>query len=312
MPQQFLGSASPFIRFLFLLFLALLSFLVLSIAGTLIAIPLFGVSLTDLGTLPQNLNNPDAIRLLKYLQFVQSFSLFLIPALLFLLIVRDDGLRSLRLKKFPGMFQILLVVMLMMALVPLNNLLAEWNSNIHLPDFLGNVENWIRNMEEKATRLTEAFLRMDNFGSFLFNLVLIAVLPAIGEELMFRGAIQPLMQSWTRNVHAGIWITAFLFSFFHFQFLGFLPRLLLGAIFGYLFSWSRSLWLPVLAHFVNNGMAVTFYYVVGQQEVENSVDKIGTAETGAYALLGGIVVSGILFVLYRHLKSHDGSTRSYS
>jgi len=139
-----------------------------------------------------------------------------------------------------------------------NSVLIEWNYNITFP---GSLDKWIRETEETAAAFTKFLTNFSSFGEFLFGLLVIAVLPAIGEELAFRGMIQPAVQRLTGNIHVAIWITAAFFSAFHLQFLGFMPRLMLGAFFGYLMVWSGNLWLPILAHFANNAIGVTFIYV---------------------------------------------------
>lgn len=299
MARRFLEDTSPFVQLLFLAFLSLLVFLVVSIAATLLAIPFFGIDVSRMNDLAGNLEDPLSLRFLKYMQFVQSLSLFLVPAFLFLMLTRGNVSRFLGLEISPKWFPFFLVVLIMIFLVPVNNVLAGWNGKMHLPAQLAKLEELMRTMEERASDLTVAFLRMDHFGAYLVNIILIALLPAVGEEMMFRGAIQPVMIRWTRNVHAGIWISAFLFSFFHFQFFGLLPRWLLGIVFGYLFYWSKTLWFPMLAHFINNGLAVTVYYIYGARVVEEKVDTIGTSETGIYAIVAVGVTGFLLFLFYR-------------
>ena len=139
-----------------------------------------------------------------------------------------------------------------------NSVLIEWNYNITFP---GSMDKWIRETEETAAAFTKFLTSFSSFGEFLLGLLVIAVLPAIGEELAFRGMIQPAVQRLTGNIHVAIWVTAAFFSAFHLQFLGFMPRLMLGAFFGYLMVWSGNLWLPIIAHFANNAIGVTFIYV---------------------------------------------------
>jgi len=139
-----------------------------------------------------------------------------------------------------------------------DSVVIEWNSNLTFP---GELDKAIREREELATAVTKFLTRFTGFGDFLLGFVLIAVLPAIGEELAFRGMLQPALNRLTGNAHAAIWITAAIFSAFHFQFLGFMPRMLLGAMFGYMMHWSGNLWIPVIAHFVNNGASVILIYL---------------------------------------------------
>ena len=134
-------------------------------------------------------------------------------------------------------------------------LFSNWlNSILPLPDSLITLEN-------NQNWLVGEVLRMENAGEFVVALLVAAVAPAVGEELLFRGVLQPRIQQATASVHLGIWITAALFSAIHLQFVGFLPRMLLGGLLGYLLLWSGTLWLPIIAHFVFNGIQIVGAYL---------------------------------------------------
>lgn len=120
-------------------------------------------------------------------------------------------------------------------------------------------------MEESASKLVQALLVMDTPGEFLLNLLVVAVLPAFGEELIFRGIVQRELERVSRRPILAIWVSAAFFSAIHFQFAGFLPRLMLGAVLGYSFYWSRNLWVPILAHFFFNGIQVAAQYFFADQ-----------------------------------------------
>jgi membrane protease YdiL (CAAX protease family) len=119
--------------------------------------------------------------------------------------------------------------------------------------------------EAQMAEMTKQLLVMKSIPVLLINLLMLAIIPAVGEEFIFRGCLQKIFGRWIGNYHIAIWITAIIFSGIHFQFYGFMPRMLLGALFGYLLVWSGSLWLPILAHFMNNGVAVVTAYVFQQQ-----------------------------------------------
>jgi hypothetical protein len=132
---------------------------------------------------------------------------------------------------------------------------------------------------------------------------MIAILPALGEELLFRGLIQHLISRWFRNSHVAIFGTAFLFSFIHFQFFGFVPRFLLGLYFGYLLFWSGSLWLPIVAHLINNGLAVFYYHYAGNSEAFTTIDNIGISDSSHYMLYVSIFLTTvILAIIYMREK----------
>ena len=165
------------------------------------------------------------------------------------------------------------------------------------------LEQWMRDSEENAKVLTESLLKMDSFGLLLSNMIVIAILPAIGEELFFRGTIQQLIQRSSKNPHIAIWVTAFLFSALHMQFLGFIPRMLLGALFGYLFYWSGNLWLPIIGHFINNGFAVMATYMIQQNKIGNQIETVGALEGQTTLAVGsGLIVCGMLYTYYKQTQ----------
>ena len=139
---------------------------------------------------------------------------------------------------------------------------------------------------------------MDTTGDFAFNLIMIGLLPAIGEELVFRGVVQKIFHQWSRNIHIAIWTTAFVFSAMHMQFYGFLPRMVLGGMLGYMLAWSGSLWLPIFAHFVNNAGAVVFMYLFQKGVTDIDPDKVGT-ESDWMEVIVSVVLSILLFELLR-------------
>ena len=306
-------------KLLFLIFVMLTSFFILSFLGVLLAIPLFHTSLSGILAITSEPPGAENVALLKYLQLVQSLSLFVLPPLLFVLLEKTSISRYFGFDRRVKAGLYVSTFFLAVALVPVNNFLSEWNQGIHFPESLSALENMLRNLEKSADQLTQAFLVMPSWGAYLYNLLLIAVLAAVGEEMTFRGVIQPLFIRWIRSPHAGIFITGAVFSFFHFQFFGFFPRWLLGILFGYLFYWSRTLWVPIMAHFFNNALAVTAYFFAGSAGVEEKYDKIGVVTRGGVdevqhstigmgivpLILGILTVILIMYSFYRNRKYPD-------
>ena len=157
----------------------------------------------------------------------------------------------------------------------------------------------MKNAEEEAKLLTEAFLKMENMGDLFINLFIVGFLAAFAEELMFRGVIQRLLSDWIKNKHLAIWIAALIFSAFHFQFYGFIPRMVLGALLGYLFMWSGSLWLPILAHFINNATAVIVQYLIVKGNISADIEKIGENNELTFLIPSVFIVLILLFYLKR-------------
>jgi len=176
-----------------------------------------------------------------------------------------------------------------------NSIIIEWNAEL---DFSGPFWSWAREREELAETFTRFLTTFHSPGEFVILFFIIAILPAIGEEFCFRGWLQPALQKATGNAHVAIWISAFLFSAIHFQFFGFVPRMLLGAMFGYMMYWSNSLWVPVVAHFTNNGFMVIFMYLHQLKIVEFDAES-----TEALPLVYVIPIAILFIFLMMFLKN---------
>ena len=242
---------------------------------------------------------------LKWLQCVQTLSLFLLPALLCAW-VWDDKHRPFRWLRMDGMISwrvVGLAALVMVCAIPGINLLADLNNRIVLPECLSSLEQFFRQMEEEAALLTERFMQADNVWVMMINMGLMAVLPALAEEMSFRGVLQQLLGG---RRHVAIWLTAVIFSAIHMQFYGFVPRMLMGALFGYVFVWTGSLWVPIVMHFVNNGMAVLVYYILSSKGVAmdtNYADTLGAGTTWWLGVISLLTVGILLRVLYLRITS---------
>jgi len=295
------STAHPFSKIIFSLFIILVSFLLTFIIGFLIAIPIFQINISNLTNVLSNYNDPNNLSFLKYLQTIQAIGLFIVPAFIIAYIFNSNSYKYLKFNSV-SIRPLTLTIIILLASIPLINSLNVLNEGMHLPNWLSGIENWMKEKEMSAQALTEAFLRMDSMGDLLFNIVMIGVLPAIGEELIFRGVFQRLFAEWTKNIHWGIIIAAILFSAMHMQFYGFLPRLMLGILLGYLFYWSGSIWIPILGHFVNNATAVIVYYFYAD-EMSKEVENFGAAEgTFIYLIVGLTLVIPLLYLFYKDHK----------
>ena len=282
-------SATTKMHLVYLLLLLILSFVVFNFIGML------GVVV---GGMPNmlDLTAGNTIAVLKWMQLCSSIGLFIVPPLLFAYFTNHKLGWTIVNRQ-----QLLLAITFMLLILPFINGLAVWNENLYLPSFLSSFESWIRQAEAEAIRMTKAFLVMDAPLDLLINILIIAVIPALGEELLFRGVIQQLFLKWNGKVHLSVWLTAFFFSAVHMQFLGFFPRLVLGAVLGYMLVWSGSLWLPIIAHFTNNAFAVVVTYFIGIDKVNPSVESIGS-EGGSIVLISGL---GGLLLLYLMKEMSD-------
>ncbi|RXK49822.1 CPBP family intramembrane glutamic endopeptidase [Aquirufa rosea] len=180
--------------------------------------------------------------------------------------------------------------------IPLMEFIIEWNQSIILPPGYEALETWMRASEDNMARLTKFLLNFETPMDFVTALAVIAGMAAIGEELFFRGALQNLFERHLGNAHAAIWLSAAIFSFIHFQFYGFIPRMILGAFFGYLYVWFRNIWLPILAHFFNNAWTLTLSYLHQEKVIDLDPEQVGEVIP-----FWSSVVSLIFFIYYIRL-----------
>lgn len=195
----------------------------------------------------------DAVR---WFQLFSSVFSFLMPALLIAWLCGSSLKRYLYIKKTPFLQTWILLLLSIILITPFISLTGYFNKMLQLPAFLEPVQRWMEMQESNAEILTLRMLQSDSILTMLSNLAVIALGAAVCEEFLFRGALFRITGRLFSNPHIVVWSCAFLFSAIHVQFFGFLPRMLLGAYFGYLLVWSKNIWLPVIAHFFNNAMAV--------------------------------------------------------
>jgi len=217
---------------------------------------------------------------LRETQFLSQLGMFIFPALLAAYLFSDNYKDYLYLNTpFNGSI-VFWTILSMIFISPFLNLITQLNQQMILPDFLKGMEDYIKSMEEYLMKATEAMLRTKNMQTILFNILIVAVFAAIGEEFIFRGALQRIFGQVIRNKHIVIWSVAFIFSFIHFQFYGFVPRFLLGAYFGYLLDFSKNLWIPILAHFTNNFIGVMLYTIYQDDSKQmDAMDNLGNGST---------------------------------
>jgi membrane protease YdiL (CAAX protease family) len=250
-----------------------------------------------------NFDNPNTVFFLKILQAISVILIFILPAVLIAVFWTRPKFSYLGLNNKPHSKTLLLAGLGILCAMPVINWLAEMNQHMHLPEAFAGVEEWMKRSEDKATELTEAFTKGTSVGTLIINLFVIAFMAALSEEIFFRGILQKVAIECFRNKHVGIWFGAIIFSAFHMQFFGFFPRMLMGAYLGYLFLWSGSLWPGILAHFMNNGMAVFLIWLANRGVISVEADKLGIRESEMIYVIAsaGMVIISLLLV-YRTEK----------
>lgn len=181
----------------------------------------------------------------------------------------------------------------------LNAYFIEWNANVKFPEFMSGFEEWARETEDQLAESTERFTSFNNFGQFLFGFLVIAILPGIGEEFLFRGLLQNSLHKWSKNAHVAIWVSAFIFAAIHLQFYGLVPRMMLGAVFGYLYLWSGNIWYPIISHIANNGIAVIAVYYAQLNESAPNLDDTNSFPVGLQ-IGGSLIFIAAMFLFRNH------------
>lgn len=283
--RAILSDRTPYRKFLILVGLTLIFAVLFTGIGAGLAKSLYGIDLMNDASAYDKGTHPGIVGALRLLQCFAAMGTFIVPAFLAAFLFSPNVLPYLGLDKKITAPVAGLVFLLLLISIPFINWLSFINQGLQLPASLKSVEEWMKASEEQALRITRLLLGAATVTDLLSNLFVIALLPAIGEELFFRGMVQKQFEALTRHRTAAILLTALLFSALHMQFFGFLPRFLLGVLLGFLYAWSGSLWLPVLAHFVNNAGVVVLSWVIARNNSGVNPDMIGL-EPGQEMLLG--------------------------
>lgn len=220
---------------------------------------LFGVDGLEVATLKE-FGTRDQLYAARYVQALSSIGAFVFASVAQLAIMGEPLVDGMGLKNKVPARMLLLGAILVFIMQPAISYFATWNLSWHLPASMADLESSLRALHEQAVKTQFEFVKNQTFIDFLFNLLFMAALPAFAEELFFRRVGIQIIFSFTRNAHVSIVISALLFALIHGQFFYLVPLFLFGIVLGYLALWSRSLWLPVLAHFVNNALTVTLTY----------------------------------------------------
>lgn len=231
---------------------------------------------------------------MKWLQLIQTVFTFVLPAFLLAHFV-GQGVTYLKFTLIRSPFIWFAVILLMPLALPAVNWLKSLNDLVVLPHFMSGVELWMQQMENQSEVLTDKFLSVSSYSGLALNLLVMAAIPALGEELFFRGILQTVLGE-KLNRHLAVWITAFIFSAIHLQFYGFLPRFLLGAALGYLFLFSGSIWASIVAHFINNALAVLLFFLTFNGYLTFDMDALGTQNTW---WLGFLSLTLVCLLFYR-------------
>ena len=293
---------NPFLQLLLLLFYAVTGGLVFGVLAIVIVLLMYGFGIV--GNLDMLLaGDTKYIAGFKVIQILSSIGTFILPPIALALTERKK-VTEFYLFKQPKFLLIVLVLAIMILSMPFMEWTVIWNQKMVLPDFLHKIEQWMKEKEAIAMKMTIQLITVRSNFDFIVNLVMIAVIPAIGEELMFRGGVQRSLNRAFENPHVAIWLSAIIFSAIHVQFYGFVPRMLLGAGFGYLYYYSGSIWYAMLAHFINNAYAVcaAFYMQKHHMPLDKADEPIGFPW---YGYLISAIITIALFKIFKDNASRE-------
>jgi hypothetical protein len=292
------NQINNFSKFILLITLVLSFLLFSTLLGILVLVPFFGTGVISL------LSDPDyssvtVVNAMKALQILNMAGGLLLPAGIYLWLCYP-GIKTDRVFNKPFIYlPIALSALLIVIAQPLIGWTSELNSYLSLPEGLSFLENWMKNAETQGEMITEAFLSTTSISGLLVNIFMVAILPAFAEEILFRGALARLFKDWTKNVHLAVFLSAFLFAAIHMQFYGFLPRFLLGTALGYLYFWSGSLWLPIVAHFTNNFLSVIVEFLFRKGIIHTNAENFGMDNAAWLTAISILGVTGILYSIYK-------------
>lgn len=296
--KEFFQRLSPIANIALSLVIALLIGSVFVFVGSVLSMPLFGIDTLGNPSWMNNTANPQVLGALKFIQAVSAIGMFAVPAFVLASLLGEKSKSFLGLRFNKNALTYLVASGFILAAIPLINGMAALNELVVFPDFLAELYQWFKATELRAAELTELLTKMNSPIDLFVTLVIVAVIPAVAEELLFRGYLLNVLLRSKWNHHIAIWLIAAVFSALHGQFFGFLPRLVLGAVLGYFYWYSGSLWVAILAHFINNGFAVLTAYCIQNQMVSESWQTIGSNSSDWLYVLISLICTLLLLAVF--------------
>lgn len=302
------APGAPWILLLILSGYILAALFLFTFLAQFLVLILFGFDLTQMVTLLSNPYGSGAVKMpLMIIQGVTSLGAFIIAPLVFLRFNLKASIGSFFTLPSTPLRPLFMTLVILICFMVADSIVIEWNQNLKMPEFMRWFEIWAQSKEAQLEELTEYLTSFSNIYEYIIGLLVIAVIPAIGEELLFRGLIQNLFSKALKNPHLAIWVSAILFGVFHMQFYGVIPRILLGALFGYLYYWSGHLSLAMFGHFLNNGLTLTMLYF-SQLHLTDFDPTSTESSPPLYAIILFFVAGAALLYLFKNyfLHTEDG------
>ncbi len=263
---------------------------------------IYDVSTSRILDVLENPISTDRNIILLFSLFFTLFSFFITPTI-YLLFYNKNSLSFLWVGSRIRLTPLILSTITVFTIIPFITILAKLNYSIEFPIWLSELESYFKQGEEQARLLTSSLISITEFEDLIIVILIMAIIPGIVEELFFRGMVQRQLQEIFKTSHCAIFLGAILFSFFHFQFYGFIPRLISGVLFGYIFVWSKNIWYSCAAHVTNNAVSVLGVYFMGPQVLNPEGGRVMSI-----LLIFPSVVATALIILF--LKKNQAATVS--
>lgn len=266
------------------------------VLGTLIStIPFLGKMNVSGGSskdLMDSLLVPENAGILRLMQFISTFFIFFLPAYFYAKLCHDKPFTHLGIKKTVNASQLLIVFIIVLVSLPFVGMLGQLTEML---PFSETTMQKFKAAEEDYAKQVAVIGRMNNFFDFLISMIMLAILPALFEETLFRGGLQNLLSRWTKLPILAIIITSVIFSAVHFSYLGFFSRVVLGFVLGWMYHRTGNLWLSIAAHVTNNAVALTFLYVM---KLKNPDADLNTSDPEFALWVGFVSLLGMLAFLF--------------
>lgn len=268
------------------LFITLVSFIVCTVLSIFLLPFFFDVEYSSLSIIVDHDYNQSIINALKFIQLFSCLGLFILPPFFYAYLSAENIFSNHKISRQV----IILVVAIMILINPFVSFTFFLNQSIDIP-------KWLMFYDQNIYAITKAFLVMNSSVDLIVNLLVLAILPAIGEELVFRGFLQKKIISFSKKPYLSIFFTALLFSVVHMQFEGVLPRFILGSVLGLMFYFSSNIWIPIIAHFINNALIVILSYPALNNKISFDLLNLEKFVRWDQAALSLIAVT-VLFYLF--------------
>lgn len=283
----------PFIsKIMILVGLTLVFMTIGSIIGFFLFTQMTGMPFSQVGDFQKHFNDyPNMYEAVMVLQTFSTPLPFIAASFFFWIVIEKQQIKSLSFREVE-LPVFLIVAFLVIIFMFFDALIIEWNQGIVFPESLKGIEKWMKSSEETAGEMTKFLTDFKSSSQFVVAMIVVAVLAGISEELLFRGVLQNITLRASGNPHVAIWFAAIIFSSIHMQFYGFFPRMLLGALFGYLYYWTKNIWVPIFAHFINNGFTLSMAYSYATKTVEINIED--TKSVPLTMALGSLLLTTLI------------------